>query len=100
MTGLALLLCGLAAYRLTRLAVLDSLTEGLRDRWWRRFGQDTKPGELAGCSYCAGWWVSGLVLLTAAGLGFAPWRWRTVALWPVVAGGQALLSALDERLDR
>lgn len=55
-------------------------------------------GQWADCAFCAGVTISGLVVLAAVGLGHLPWRWQTVEWWPVVAGGQGLLSALDGKL--
>jgi uncharacterized protein DUF1360 len=55
-------------------------------------------GQLVNCPACLGWWISGLVTLAAAALGFVPWAWSTMALWPAVAGGQTLLSFADARL--
>ncbi len=98
MTGLVLLLVCLAAYRLTRIITLDLVGKPIRLLWWKRWPIDTDLGEFIRCNWCVGWWMSGAVLWAAAGLGFVTWRWRSIVFWPVVAGGQALLSALDERL--
>lgn len=87
----------LAAYRLTRLVTSDKLTAPQRQavqRWalTRRMAErhSLKLDDLVGCNYCAGWWVTVLVLVA----------WRTRAGRPVVrafaaAGAASLLSAVD-----
>jgi hypothetical protein len=116
-------LAALAAYRLARFVVHDSLLEDAR-RWvFRRFPPDqvwvqgfqaehqrTRPhklGQLLDCTYCLGFWISGLVLVAAYALGHVPAvtdndsGYATfVALWWALAGAQALLNAIDHRLTR
>lgn len=58
-----------------------------------------KLGQLMDCAYCTGWWASGVVLACFAAFGLVDWRWRSVAFWPAVAGGQGLLNALDTKLN-
>lgn len=97
MSVVEFIFAALAAFRLTRLIVRDDITSPIRDRWWRRFPEDTKPGELIGCNYCVGIWVSATVLAAWVAVGYADARWRTILLLPAVAGAQALLSVLDDR---
>ncbi|MEU9576267.1 DUF1360 domain-containing protein [Streptomyces chilikensis] len=108
LTALAVL--GFAGYRATRVVTGDSITDPLRERLidWHGAKPESTAREavltLATCTYCAGWWLSGLVL--AAYL-LASGAWHTAPVlvhgveWLGVAGVQALLSraetALDER---
>lgn len=87
MTGLDLLLLTLAAFRLTHLVVVDSITEPVRDRVKAR---SAFFGELVTCYWCCGVWVSGLV----AAAWFWLWRWqgsRFLVLLLALAGAQALI---------
>lgn len=98
--ALRVLAVALASYRVTRLVVTDDIVQPARKLWFRRFPLDTKPGTLFSCTYCAGFWVSGLMLLVAHLTGFARWPVRyDLVLWWTVSGAQALLNALDARLD-
>lgn len=106
---LSVVLCAFAAARLTRFLVLDDLLEP----WWRtrfleRFpptppGKEptwrNKPGDLASCGYCTGWWASGAMLAVfhLVGLAWWPLRWD-LGLWWAVAGLQMLLNAVDAHL--
>jgi hypothetical protein len=113
-------LAALAAYRLTRFVVDDSLLQGPR-RWvFRRFPPDQvwvagfqaehgrerphKLGQLLDCTYCTGFWMAGLVLLVVWALGYLNAdpveSFMFVALWWALAGAQALLNAIDHRLNR
>lgn len=85
--------------RLTRLVTYDTITEPTRTwamrRLRSRFGQSAAIG--AGCPYCAGFWLSALVVLAAwAFIDSLPlplaWVWA-------VAGGQMLVNGIDLRLD-
>lgn len=92
-----LAITALAAYRITRLVTSDKLTARQREavqRWAmtrRHEGRHSlKVDDLVGCNYCAGWWVTLLVLAA----------WSVPLLRPLVrafavAGAQALLSAAD-----
>lgn len=53
-------LMSLAAFRVTRLIVADKLTEGLRDR----LNPEGGWAYFVTCYWCAGAWVSVLVVLT------------------------------------
>lgn len=93
------LLC-FASFRVTRLLNLDSILEGPRRRWYRRFPPEHHPlGQLAQCPFCAGFWVSGAMLGVAHLVHLAGWplKWDLV-LWWAVAGGQALISVAEEKL--
>lgn len=90
-----------AAYRLTRLIVVDTILDRPREALFRRWSPDAHWfGALISCPFCAGWWCSGLMLGLAHLVGLAHWRlvWDLV-LWWAVAGGQCILSAVDERLN-
>lgn len=87
----------LASYRITRLVTTDKLTARPRRdvmAWAmtrRHEGyQSWKIDDLVSCSFCAGWWITLLVLAA----------WRVRLLRPVVrafavAGAQSLLNAAD-----
>lgn len=121
MTALVFVCMVLAAYRATRFVTDDSLIDRLRHRWFLRFPPDDeygrwrfeegrwvnhatpvrlphKLGQLIQCPLCTGWWASGVVLACFAAFGFVDWRWRSIALWPAVAGGQGLLNLVDSKL--
>lgn len=64
----------LTAYRLTRLVVKDTILDGPRKRWFKRFPPDSnygklynrpvsKWGQLISCAWCSGLYMSGLVVL-------------------------------------
>jgi hypothetical protein len=77
---LAVAVLALAAHRLTRLGLLDTMPFGaLRDRLIGR-----KPNgcvaELLSCPWCLGWWVSLAVVLAACLLPSRVWRPVAVAL--------------------
>lgn len=86
----------LASFRLTRLVTSDTIADGPRnavERWALQVPPGRKRREIATlvtCNYCAGWWVTLLVLAA----------WRVPLFRPAVrafgaAGAQALLSAAD-----
>ncbi|HYF94059.1 MAG TPA: DUF1360 domain-containing protein [Symbiobacteriaceae bacterium] len=90
MNWLDLAVLMLASYRLTHLIVFDSIMEPVRHRL------EPVPfiGELIGCYWCAGVWVSGalvgLHLIWPAGS-------RPLLLLLAVAGGQAIIETLLKR---
>lgn len=53
MGGVTLIVVGLAVFRVTRLLVVDSITDPIRDF----FAQWTFTDELLACPWCAGFWV-------------------------------------------
>lgn len=101
-----LLVLGFAAFRLTRLVVIDTLTAGLRNKVHSfLINRAQKQGklafiweklyELSSCTWCAGFWVS-LGLYTAY-LWNEPWDF-TRKDWIIVfaiAGIQGLLHAYE-----
>ena len=103
----------LAAYRVTRFVVTDSLIDGARRRLFLRFPPDetyarasgrlklSKIGQLFDCPACFGWWASGGALGVATAFGAGPEHpGLFLAIWWAVAGGQVLLSWLDGWLTR
>lgn len=59
-----LLAYSLATYRLTRLLLVDSLTEPLRERVWRRYPpESSRLGYLLTCPWCASVWAASALLL-------------------------------------
>lgn len=110
MVGLpALAVLAFASYRGTQLVVHDSILDPARDRLiaWHEQDPDSVPRTalvtLLSCTYCAGWWVSGLFLLAYL-LAADAWTGTAVLVhaveWFAVAGGQALLSRWDDTRDR
>ncbi len=111
MTALEYVVVVLAAFRVTRFLVRDSLigfapdsgskmsmrvdrfayAEDGTDRTWLR----GKVGDLLTCVWCLGFWVSAFVYVVAAvalGVwGEYPFAWHVVAIW-AVAGAQGFLS--------
>lgn len=82
----ASVVCGLVGYRAWRLVAVDDLADGLRRRVL-----DDRPhlDAFVMCHWCAGFWLTGAVVLVAAAtVGVeAPWL-----VWPaaaVVAAGLA-----------
>lgn len=63
-----LALCALAATYATYVVTRSSFppVEALRIEVHRRWGEDSWPAYLSTCSWCAGFWVAGLVTLLTA----------------------------------
>lgn len=100
MTPLDAATVALASFRVTRLVTSDTIADAPRhavERWAYSVPPPSARREIAtlvSCNYCAGWWVTLLVL--------AGWRFRLTR--PLVeafavAGAQALLSAADVALN-
>jgi hypothetical protein len=92
-TWLVAVVLVLAAFRITRLVVADVLLD--TPRTWLALHLPVYGAKLITCSYCAGFWISGLVV--------AAWYFGGRAGWVVlvvfaVAGAQALLSAVDQAI--
>jgi hypothetical protein len=104
-----LVLLTLAAYRATQLLVHDAILDPLRNRVmaWHEQRLDswvrTAVVTLISCTYCAGWWLSGVLLLTwlltAGQFCQAPLLVHGVE-WFAVSGGQAVLNRWDDSMDR
>lgn len=94
MSPFLFLLVVLAVYRVTRLIAVDDITRPFRDRarGWL--------GELVTCPFCVGAWVSALAIIfvQVTDLANPDWPLALLLIW-AVAGGQALLSALDSSLE-
>lgn len=107
----AFAVAALAAYRLTRFLVFDSLVGSHLDSgsaWSRRLdvlaytsdGKDRsflrgKLGDLLTCPYCVGFWVS-LACWAGAWWGGRPVQYVLIVF--AVAGVQAMLSTIDRKL--
>lgn len=101
----------LCAYRLTRLVVADSFPPVERARAWivKRYTTETpnpdgsvtiEPGwlaELVDCPYCAGVWVSALVVGVATWA--APWSQSIVLTLMEIAAVAAVAGNLSSWLD-
>ncbi len=95
------ILAALGAYRITRLLTTDTLPIVAKPRagLLRRFGSSSWS-ELLTCTYCLGAWVSLAALVVAKWAGYMRTSWpHLFLLWPALSGAQALLSALDNRLN-
>lgn len=95
-------LLALAAYRVTRLVTRDSLWEHTRDRLadWFTHHRASKAAELLTCPFCAGFWVCALVLAAALAADLVDMDAdMAVLVWWALAGAQALLSSVDDRLN-
>ena len=83
---LAFVVVVLAVARATRVIVIDEIAAPLRNWIFGRYGQDSKPGKIVSCYWCAGFWValfvSAYTHLVACVAGWLPWH--TVALLPVI----------------
>lgn len=104
---IVLVILTLAAYRATQLAVHDTVLDWARGRliaWHEK--APTRAGRAAAitlisCTYCAGWWLAGALLVTYL---LATGTWHDTPLlvhgieWAAVAGGQALLNRWDDTL--
>ena len=100
MTGPALVVDALAAYRLTRLVIEDTITDDIRERIRdaaRREldtpGAAAKIGKLLDCPWCAGFWVS-LGVVVARTL--APRAWSPVARVLAVSAAVGLIATKAE----
>src|SRR5581483_4167019 len=108
MSALVFAVMVFAAYRVTRLVTLDTILDRPRDAWWRRFPPEAHGkkkahplGYLLTCPFCAGFWVSVATVAASHAVHLARWplRYDLVVVW-AVAGGQALLNVLEERIER
>lgn len=98
---------GFAAYRATQLVVHDSILDGLRERLelWHAVRFDSRfrtfVRDLLSCTYCSGWWLSLVTVLTyltvTGGWAGTPLLVHAIECW-AVAGIQALLNRLDDSL--
>lgn len=89
-----LAILALGVFRLTRLVTVDDFppVQRARDALLRRFGKDGVIGSLVTCPWCAGVWLSGLVVASAALWQPALWLWLVLA----VSGAVGLLSGVDD----
>ena len=88
----------LAVYRLARLVAVDTVTARFRDWVTRQPGRIARElGYLVSCAWCLGpWLAAALTVVLAAGPGIPlPLLWL-----PAIAGGSALLTSADERMNR
>lgn len=83
-----LVLAALAAYRLTRLVVEDTITEDLRNRLLNKVERGSKTETLLTCPYCAGFWVAGAVVLATR----LP---APLLSWWAIAGATSLIAEFD-----
>lgn len=90
----------LASARWTRVFNIDEIFAPGRNWIINRYGAASKPGKIARCYWCAGFWISCLVTLfaniVAVQAGWIPWE--TLALLPVT--GPAVAYAAGWILDK
>ena len=101
----AVTLIALAAYRLYRIVGEDKITE--RPRHWvlyelefRKEGRGSYWNEFIECPWCAGFWISGLLLLLYAAL--EGW-WNAggfVVTWLAISSLVGLLAGTQALIDR
>jgi hypothetical protein len=110
LTAWAVFIIALAAYRLTRFLVFDSLfgfnlasrsrMSGRLDRWaYTTDGKDRtywrgKLADLLVCPYCTGFWVT---IGVWASWFYGPTWLRVIVVLFAIAGVQAFLNHLDQR---
>ena len=94
-TWLVALVLVLASFRITRLITADVLLDA--PRTWLAVHLPAYPAKLVTCAYCAGFWISALVVV-AWYFGGRP-GWVVLVVF-AVAGAQALLGAIDTALGR
>lgn len=79
---------------MTRLLVADSITDSMRT--WLAVKLPIPLAELVACQWCAGWWISGLVVAASdEGLHYLPSRWWILFAWPAVAAVAGLIGRFD-----
>lgn len=78
----------LAAARLTRLVSRDTIADGPRNWLTLRLTSTPKLIELIECTWCAGFWISGAVVLAADGFTSLP---LPVAWWWAIAYAVGIL---------
>lgn len=105
LTAVEIALLGLAAYRVTRLVVLDTIADAPRDAvvsWLLRKHTYVRhmAVTLISCIFCAGWWVTGAVLAAWTAATGGGWGNPVTYLvsWFAVAGVAALAGAADDAL--
>lgn len=98
--ALLVALIALTSYRVTRLLVRDQFPpiEVQRTRIAARWGDESWQAYLSRCPWCAGVYVSAVVVaLTHLVVGGFP---TPVLVWGTAAASVGLLSALDVALDK
>lgn len=91
MTATDLAVDVLAGYRLTRLAVVDTITEPARTALSAR---STFLDDMLACEHCTGVWIAAGVTVART---VAPRAWRPVAHALAVAGGVSVMASLVRR---
>lgn len=100
---ITLIVLSFAAYRITRILVIDTLFEGIRGRFHSFLASSTgklhflshKLLELTSCTFCAGAWVSLAVYsfwINTCPIAFTKQEW-IIAF--AVMGGQSFLHVLE-----
>jgi uncharacterized protein DUF1360 len=96
----AVIILGIASYRITRFFVIDTLLEPWRSKshhWLeqRRGLFWSKLYDLTSCTWCIGYWVSLVVYLIYKGDFFDDWTRNDWLRSIAVAGVQGMLHAVE-----
>lgn len=105
-------LLALASWRVYRLLAEDTILETPRRKLlrmsdsWAEEGDD--PGEeylwrwglWLGCPYCAGFWVSGVVLIAYSIIIDWPGTFEFIVSWLALSAAVALLAKIDDLLNK
>lgn len=87
-------LVALASHRLTRLVTSDRIGDRPRNAILARLDPDGLTAYLVTCSWCAGFWVAGLVTaVTAVTVGLPV----PLLVWPATATVVGLLATWEDR---
>lgn len=89
MSVVELIVLILASFRVTRMVTRDTIFDPLRDRIP---DSETGLGYLIRCDWCAGVWVSGIIVGVTAQLISIP---LPVLVWLACAGGLGLLASWE-----
>jgi|GEM_PF-1970720 fatty acid desaturase len=92
---LALLAASLAAFRIARLVVADSITA--RPRSWLVVRSPRPLGELLSCEWCVSVWAAGALTAGLAASGIVRGWWLLWLGWPAIAGLAGLFGSWSRR---
>lgn len=92
-----LLVASLAGCRVTRIVMIDTIADPIRQWVWRRYGVDSKPGILLGCPWCVSWWVSVVLVGFSWLAGMTSSLWVALLLIPAVAYLTPAIGRIIER---
>jgi hypothetical protein len=91
---LCLLIASLAAFRIARLVVVDSILD--RPRSFVVVRSPRLVGELLSCEWCVSVWASGVLVVGLAASGLVTGWWLLWLGWPAIAGAAGLMGRWSE----